>query len=56
MVKSPHKGIPEFGKFFLVQSGIQEILVVEGGILGFGIPNKAQGIRNPIKDWNLESN
>ena len=29
---------------------------MESGIPGFGIPNKAQGIRNPINDWNLESN
>ena len=29
---------------------------MESGILGFGIPNKAQGIRNLINDWNLESN
>ena len=28
---------------------------MESGILGFGIPNKAQRIRNPINDWNLES-
>ena len=27
-------------------------LLVESGILGFGIRNTAQGIRNPTKDWN----
>ena len=37
--------IPESVKFFLVESGI----------LGFGIQNKAQGIRNPTKDLNPES-
>ena len=36
--------IPESGKIFLVESGI----------LGFGIRNTAQGIRNPTNDWNLE--
>ena len=46
--KSPHvKGIriAESGKFLLVESRI----------LGFGIRSSAQGIRNPTKDWNLES-
>ena len=37
--------IPESGKFFLVKSRI----------LGFGIWNTAQGIRNPTKDWNPEA-
>ena len=27
----------------------------ESGILGFGIRNTAQGIRNPTKDWNTGS-
>ena len=27
----------------------------EKGILGFGIRNSTQGIRNPAYDWNLES-
>ena len=36
---------PESGKFLLVESGI----------LGFGIRNTAQGIRNPTYDWNPES-
>ena len=29
-----------------------KFLLVESGILGFGIRNTAQGIRNPTKDWN----
>ena len=31
-------------------------LLVESGILGFGIRNPALRIRNPTKDWNPESN
>ena len=37
--------VPESGKFWLVESGI----------LGFGIQNTAQGIRNPTEEWNPES-
>ena len=37
--------IPESMKFLLVESGI----------LGFGIQNTAVGIRNPTEDWNPES-
>ena len=33
--------IPESGKFLLVESGMGEILIVESGILGFGIRNTA---------------
>ena len=47
--------IPECKKFLLVESRILENLLVESGILGFGIRNTAQGIRNPVsidKDWN----
>ena len=55
--------IPECKKFLLVESRIWENLLVESGILGFGIRNTAQGIRNPAnfgirnpisidKDWN----
>ena len=29
-----------------------KFLLVESEILGFGIRNTAQGIRNPTKDWN----
>ena len=54
----PSKGfqIPESGKFWLVESEIQQIIVVESGILGFGIRNihlkesgipLTIGIRNP---------
>ena len=44
---APCKGIriPESEKIWLVKSGI----------LGFGIGNTAQGIRNPTNDWNPES-
>ena len=41
----PMLGIPESEKFLLVESKI----------LGFGIRNTAQGIRNPTIDWNPES-
>ena len=37
--------VPESGKFWLVKAGI----------LGFGIQNTAQGIRNPTEEWNPES-
>ena len=37
----------------LVKSG--KVLLVEYGILGFGIRNITQGIRNPTYDWNSES-
>ena len=30
-------------------------LLVESGILGLGIRNTAQGIRNPTNDWNTKS-
>ena len=45
---APCKGIriPESMNFVLVESGI----------LGFGIQNPALRIRNPTKDWNPESN
>ena len=45
---APCKGIriPESTNFVLVESGI----------LGFGIQNPALRIRNPTKDWNPESN
>ena len=47
---APHKEIYilESGKFFLVESGILEISLVETRILGFGIRNTAQGIRIPL--------
>ena len=34
----------------------RNFLLVESGILGFGIRNPALRIRNPTKDWNPESN
>ena len=44
---APRKGIriPESTNFVLVESGI----------LGFGIQNPGLRIRNPTKDWNPES-
>ena len=33
----------------------KKYLIVEWGILGFGLRNSAQGIRNPTNDWNPES-
>ena len=40
-----------------MESGFQnpEILIVESRVLGFGIRNTAQGIRNLTSDWNPES-
>ena len=35
-------------------SGIREFLIVESRILGFGIRNTAQGVRNPTNDCNPE--
>ena len=55
---SPRKGIwiPESGKFLLdVQSGIQQIFLVESKIQVFRIRITAQAIWYPTKDWNLES-
>ena len=34
----------------------RNFLLVESGILGFGIRNTALRIQNPTKDWNPESN
>ena len=50
-----HQLPSEFKKFLLVESRIWENLLVESGILGFGIRNTAQGIRKPSKDCNPES-
>ena len=47
--------IPESSKFLLVEFGIRKKLAVKSGILGFGIRNRAQGIRNPTNEWNPES-
>ena len=48
--------IPESGKFLLMQYEIQWSVAVESGILASGIWNTAQGIRNPTRDWNPETN
>ena len=48
--------IPEFGKIFLVESGTQESLLLESGILGFGIriiQLNDSGI-SITNDWNPE--
>ena len=49
---APCKGIriPKSVKFVLVECGIQQICALESGILGFGVWNTAQGIRNPTND------
>ena len=39
-----------------MQSEIQRSVAVESGILASGIWNTAQGIRNPTRDWNPETN
>ena len=46
---------PESGKFLLVKSGIREIFACGIQILGFGIRNTAQRIRNPPDNWYSES-
>ena len=46
-------GLDSYFSLHIRESG--KGLLVESGILGFGIRNTAQGIRNPTKDWNLES-
>ena len=38
-----------------MESGIRKIFVSEFGILGLGVWNRAQGIRNPTNDSNPES-
>ena len=38
-----------------MESGIHKVLVVESGIVGFGIQNAAQGIQDPAYDWDPES-
>ena len=47
--------IPESKKVLLVGSRIWQNFLVESQILGFGIRNTAQGIRNPTNNCNLES-
>lgn len=36
-------------------SGIQNFLIVESEILGFGIQNTTEEIQNPTNFWNPES-
>ena len=72
LLKKGHLGAPckEIGildsrKFLLVDRNLEsgKIVLVEYGILGFGIRNAAQGVRNPTnespssidKDWNPDS-
>ena len=45
--------VPCKGIRILVQSEVQEILLVEWGIVGFGVRNKAQGIWNSSKNCTL---
>ena len=54
---SPCKGIrsPESEKFLPGNAEYGKILLMESGILGFGIRNTAQRIWNLTKDWNPES-
>ena len=47
--------VPEIREIFAYGPESWKILLVESGILGFGIWNTAQGIRNPTNDWNSES-
>ena len=54
----PHLRESEFrnpGNFCSWNPESGKILLLESGILGLGPRNTAQGIRNPTKDWNLES-
>ena len=55
---SPHVGESGFrssGNLYSQNPESWKFLLVESGILGFGIRNLALGIRNPTKDWNPES-
>ena len=54
----PMWGNPDSAIYENFSRGIQnpgKILLVESGILGFGIRYKAQGIPNPTRDWNSKS-
>ena len=50
-----HRVRRESGNFLLEESGIWELLLVKKGILGSGMRNPAEGIQNPINNWNLGS-
>lgn len=57
-VESVHvrkSGFQNPGIFFLWNPESGNVLLVEFGILGFGIRNTVQGIRNPTDDCNPES-
>ena len=47
--------IQESGKFLLVEFGSHCIFAVKSTILGFGIRNTAQGMRNPTSDCDTVS-
>ena len=51
LIRSPH--IRESG--FRNRPESRKFLLVESGILGFGIRNTSEGIWNPTNDWNPES-
>ena len=43
------------GNLCLWNTESRNLLLVESGILSFGIRNPTQGIQNPTKDWDSES-
>ena len=49
---TPCKGLqtPEFGRFCLWSPEFGKIFLVDSGIVGFGIQNTAQGFRNPANN------
>ena len=49
-----YQGTWKHNLLFAPCKGIRKVLLVEWGILGFGIWNAAQGIRNPTNDWKPE--
>ena len=52
---APFKEIQDPGNFCFWTLESQKVLLMESGILVFGIRNTAQGIRNPVNDWFSES-
>ena len=48
-----YKVLPHIREFRISESG--KCLLLKSGILGYGIPNTAQGIGDPTNDWNSES-
>lgn len=55
MLEPPEPPIRNPGNFWLCNPHTGNILLVESGILGFGIWNTAQGNRNLTNDWNSKS-